>query len=130
MRLSAGQESNWFDGLFASHPPSQARVQANIETIRNLHLPAGDTFQARYQQKIAYLVETKPAYSKYERARTLSMNDELTSAMDSVTQEINLIPMEARFLGLQGNIYYQQTRYAEAITAYNRALELDNNYFE
>ena len=38
--------------------------------------------------------------------------------------------MEARFLGLQGNIYYQQTRYAQAITAYNRALELDNNYFE
>jgi len=130
MRLSESPQSSWVGGLFASHPPSQARVQANIETIRELQLPAGDTYQDHYQQKIAYLVETKPAYDKYDLARTLSQNNELDSALESVDQAIKLVPEEALFHGLQGNIHYQQTHYKKATAAYNRALKLDDSYFE
>ena len=33
VRLSEGQDSDWLTGLFASHPPSRARVEANIKTV-------------------------------------------------------------------------------------------------
>ncbi|MFT4520522.1 MAG: putative Zn-dependent protease [Halioglobus sp.] len=34
VRLSAGRESNWIDGLFASRPLSQERVSRNRETAQ------------------------------------------------------------------------------------------------
>ena len=36
VRLSADRKSNFIDGLFASHPPSQARVDANKATLAKL----------------------------------------------------------------------------------------------
>ena len=36
VRLSEGREADWLSGLFASHPPSQERVDANIRTAATL----------------------------------------------------------------------------------------------
>ena len=39
VRLSEGRSTDWLSGLFSSHPPSQERVDANIQTASTL--PAG-----------------------------------------------------------------------------------------
>ncbi|MDZ7644654.1 MAG: M48 family metallopeptidase [Woeseiaceae bacterium] len=36
LRLSEGRRSDWLSGLFASHPPSQARLEANRQTAASL----------------------------------------------------------------------------------------------
>jgi predicted Zn-dependent protease len=36
VRLSDGRETDWLSGLFASHPPSQERVDANVRTAATL----------------------------------------------------------------------------------------------
>ena len=48
VRLSEGRESDWLNGLFASHPPSQERVDANKRTAATL--PVGGEIGAdRYR---------------------------------------------------------------------------------
>jgi len=39
VRLSKGKEPNWLEGLFASHPPSQQRVDANRLLAKKLNRP-------------------------------------------------------------------------------------------
>ncbi|HEY5603482.1 MAG TPA: M48 family metalloprotease, partial [Gammaproteobacteria bacterium] len=69
VRLSEGKQSNWLEGLFASHPPSQERVDANKTTARQLN-SKGISNEDLYQQKIALLKKTKPAYDQFEQAKT------------------------------------------------------------
>jgi predicted Zn-dependent protease len=68
VRLSEGRDADWLSGLFASHPPSNERVEANIETAAKL--PAGgtlgvDSFRAAMQKT----VDARPAYDAYDEGR-------------------------------------------------------------
>ena len=60
VKLSQGKNPGFLEGLFASHPPSQARVDANRELAETL--PAGNSYKERFQQKIAQLKRDEPAY--------------------------------------------------------------------
>ena len=67
VELSKERREDWLSGLFASHPPSQERVENNRKTAAEL--PAGGELgRERYQQKIAYLERVKPAYAAYDEA--------------------------------------------------------------
>ncbi|MES2623756.1 MAG: M48 family metalloprotease [Pseudomonadota bacterium] len=134
VRLSEGKEPGWFEGLFASHPPSTQRVRDNQALVAEL-MPtlAGrdlETGEARYQQAISYLKETKPAYDLFDEAEKAIAEDDLEEAREKVDQAIRLVPREARFHGLKGDIDVYQRNYRAAIRNYDEALELDNNYFD
>ena len=61
VRLSEGRRSDWLSGLFASHPPSQERVRANIATASTL--PAGGLRgEAEFQTVMRKTHALKPAY--------------------------------------------------------------------
>jgi len=134
VRLSEGRASGWIDGLFASHPPSQERVQNNQALVNELQPQlAGRDLELgteRYQQAIAHLQQTKPAYDLFDEAETAIAEDDLEIALGNVEEAISLVPTEARFHGLKGDILVYQRRYREAITNYNAALQLDDNYFD
>ena len=49
VRMSGDKESSWFDGLFASHPPSPERVQKNKATAAELG-PGGDLGVENYNE--------------------------------------------------------------------------------
>ena len=127
VRLSEGQSSSWVDGLFASHPPSQSRVDANRRTISELNLPAGERYQERYKQKVSFLYDNRHAYKKADIAAS---TEDLTEAQSLINSAIKSVPTEARFLGLQGNLYFQQKKFNKAKTSFNQALALDDSYYE
>jgi predicted Zn-dependent protease len=127
VRLSEGQASSWIDGLFASHPPSQSRVDANRTTISELNLPSGERYAERYRQKISFLYDNRHAYKKADIA---SSTEDLIEAHALVKGAINSVPTEAMFFGLQGNIYFQQKKFDQAKTSFNQALALDDSYYE
>lgn len=127
VRLSEGQESSWVDGLFSSHPPSQARVDANRQTIVELNLPAGERYADRYKQKISFLYDNRHAYKKADIAAS---TEDLTEAHSLISSAIKSVPNEARFLGLQGNLYFQQKKFDQAKASFNQALALDDSYYE
>lgn len=130
VRLSGGNETGFIDGLFASHPPSQARVDANQQTVAELGNPGGDLGRARYQEAIAFLTKNKSAYDSFEAAQASLAAKDYQGANMRLGQALAKVPNEPRFHGLQGNIYFDQKLYDNAEAAYARAIELDNNYFE
>jgi beta-barrel assembly-enhancing protease len=134
VRLSEGRNSSWLEGMLASHPPSQERVQNNQKLVEEL-MPtlAGrdlEVGEQRYQQAIAKLQKTKPAYDLFDEAEKAIKDDDLEIALGNVEEAIKLVPSEARFHGLKGDIMVYQNRYREAVKSYDSALQQDSTYFD
>jgi beta-barrel assembly-enhancing protease len=134
VRLSAGQKSSWMEGMFASHPPSQERVQNNQKLVAEL-MPtlAGrdlEVGEQRYQQAMAKLQKTKPAYDLFDEAEKAVKDDDLEIALGNVDEAIKMVPNEARFHGLKGDLMVYQHRYRDAVKSYDDALAQDSNYFD
>lgn len=130
--LSQGRTTGWIEGLFASHPPSTERVAKNRlknETLKAAQNRDWELGQQRYSQELSYLNSKSSAYQAYDQARTLLANNEPDSAQQRLEKAIAIEPREARFFGLQGDIAFAREQLSEAVDAYTRALELDENYY-
>ncbi|MEW6429178.1 MAG: M48 family metalloprotease [Thermodesulfobacteriota bacterium] len=128
VKLSANRNSSWLAGLFASHPPSQERVNVNRQTAARL--PAGgDTGHQRYQQRIAGLLKDKPAYDAYDDAVAALGKEDIDAADRSIDKALRLQPREALFPGLKGDILFQRRQLRQAADQYQRAIRLNGNYY-
>jgi predicted Zn-dependent protease len=134
VRLSEGRNSSWLEGLFASHPPSQERVDNNRALVSELQPTlAGrdmELGEQRYQQAVHWLKENKEAYALFDEAEKAVAEDDLEIAFANIGEAIELVPNEARFYGLQGDILVYQRRYRAALDKYDEAIELDDGYFD
>jgi len=134
VRLSEGRNSGWLDGLFASHPPSEERVRNNQalvdELMQQLQGRDLETGEVRYQQAVAFLHDKQEAYALFDEAGQAIQDDELDIALLNLEEAEAMVPGEARFTGLKGDIYLYQDKYREAISTYDRAIEKDNNYYD
>ena len=134
VRLSQGRgSSNWLDGLFASHPPSQERVRNNralVAELRAAGISGGELGREPYQQATQFLRDTKPAYDAFDEAEALIAKDRLEEASRKLESALSLVPDEARFLGLQADIMVYQRRYEAAVRQYDRAIAQDPDYFD
>ena len=129
VRLSAGKQSNFIEGLFASHPPSPERVAANQVSLTRLGA-GGDWGKEIYAQKVGKLKASQPAYKAYdEGVKALNKNDSATALADA-KKAIALEPREARFQELLGDIEMQKKHPNEAIPYYAKAIQLQPDYFK
>jgi len=129
VQLSEGRQSNWLDGLFASHPPSINRVNANKQTAAEIGVQ-GEVNARRYMSKTAYLADKQPAYDAFDEAAALAKKNDLRLANLNLSKAIELEPEEARFYGLKGDILLTQQKYREADQAFSTALTKDDDYYE
>ena len=128
VRLSAGGDPNWLNGLFASHPPSQERVDANRVTAANL--PAGGEIgRERYQKTIAPLLRDLDAYKAFDAGRTALHDGDVERALRFANKALKMQPREALFHSLRGDVRLKQQRYHDAVTNYDRAVQHNNEYF-
>jgi len=127
VRLSGNKSSNWLAGMFATHPPSQERVDANRRKAAALpaNLYRGEE---AYRQKIAFLVQSKPAYAAHDEGRKLLAKDP-AQALAKADQAIKLEPREAIFHALRGDALKKQGRVADAEQEYSEAIRLNADYF-
>ena len=129
VRLAEGKQPGWLEGLFASHPPSQARVAANRAQVAELGSPGGEVGAARYQRAIARLQRNKPAYAAFDEARKALKKGDSRTALKQVDKAIKIEPREALFYGLRGEIKAAQGKDRAAIKDLDRAVALNPNYF-
>ena len=128
VRLSEGRSQDWLSGLFASHPPSSERVERNRETAASL--PAsGEIGLDRYQAAIRRIRETQPAYNLYDRGRAALAETRLDEADGLAVEAISLVPGEAQFHALAGDIDLARERFPAAIEHYDRAIGQYAEYF-
>lgn len=128
VRLSEGRSAGWLEGLFASHPPSQDRVEENARFAKQLP-QGGDLGEARYQARVAHLLKTRPAYALYEKGRKALGEQRPAEALGYAEQAIAIEPRESLFYALQGDVLFQQGRIQDAEGKYSQALQHNQRFF-
>ena len=128
VELSEGRNENWMSGLFASHPPSRARLERNQKMA--MELPEGGRYaQTRYQEKTSYLRRVKPAYDAFDEAKIALNKDDLKLAQRKLNQAMAIEPRESLFHSLQGDIHALKKEPQLAMTSYRKAINSNPGFF-
>ncbi len=128
VKLSENRNQDWLTGLFASHPPSMERVEANRK--KSLALGVGGILGTKkYKQMTAHLQETKNAYKAYDKGRKALSGGSLEEALNLAQTALDIEPKEALFHGLRGDVRYRQKKYDDALINYDRAVALNPGFF-
>ncbi|MDX1405978.1 MAG: M48 family metalloprotease [Woeseiaceae bacterium] len=129
VRLSEGRESDWLSGLFASHPPSQERVEANKRTAASLP-PGGELGVERYKAAMSKTLRVKPAYDAYDEGRKALREKNTKLAIEKAAAAIEMFPEEAHFYSLRGDARYTDEQYEQAIRNYDTAIRRRDDFFQ
>jgi predicted Zn-dependent protease len=128
VRLSEGRDQDWLNGLFASHPPSQERVDANRRRLKNL--PAGGVMGVEsYQAAMERTTAAMPAYEAYDKGRKALGEKNTDEALALANEALSVFPEEANFHALRGDVRLLNKQYDMAVTNYNRAINRRDSFF-
>jgi predicted Zn-dependent protease len=128
VRMSTNKESSWFQGLFASHPPSQERLEANIRLAAKLP-PGGEVGVDSYAAAMAQTMKAKPAYDAYDAGRKALKNRNADLALAKADEAIRLLPGEAHFHALRGDAFLVKKQLPAATEAYTEAIARNDGFF-
>lgn len=127
MSQENGRSQGFLDGLFASHPPSQERVDANRQAAAGL--PSGVRNRELYQNRIAGILHDKPAYAHYDNAVKAYKAKRLEEALGLLDKAVAIQPREGLFHELRGLVLREQQRGDESLAALDRAVKANPQYF-
>ena len=128
LSLQEGKEPGFLEGLFASHPPSKARIAANRQQAAQY--TGGVRNKSQYQKAIAQLLKDKPAYEKFEKAQQAMGKKNYIDAQALIDQAIQQQPRENLFWDLKGEALLRQEKPAEAIKALTKSIDYNPQYFK
>lgn len=128
VKLSEGRNSGFIEGLFASHPPSQERVDKNRETAAKY--PGGVRNKEAFQRAMAQVNKDKKAYENYQKAQKLAGEKKYIDAQSYVDQSIAQQPRENLFWEMKGQLLLQQKKTDEAVGAFDKAIQANPKYFK
>jgi beta-barrel assembly-enhancing protease len=128
VRVSGDKKSGWFEGLFASHPPSQERVEANRRYAAKLG-PGGETGTESFAAAMAATLKAKPAYDAYDEGRKALKAKQTDVALARAEEAIRLAPGEGHFYALKGDAYLLQKKLPAASQAYTEAIARNDGFF-
>lgn len=128
LRLAGEKRPGWLEGLLATHPPSQERVDANRATAQSL---PGDyrNDDSAFRAALAPLLKLKPAYDAHDKGMKALAAKKPEEALTAANQAIKLEPREALFYALRGKAREQLGAAKEAEADYDEALRRNPNYF-
>ena len=125
--LSNDKATSFLSGLFASHPPSMKRVEAN--RIKAKTLPSGDRGRTRFQTAIRQLKKDELAYEAAEKAKEALQKDDPRSALSSLDKAIALQPNEFSFWVLRGKAWKALNKRDNADKAFSTAIRKNPDHF-
>lgn len=123
VRLSEDRNTSFIEGMFATHPPSQKRVNENQELVNKIGA-GGYRGKDEYQKKLSFLRDLQPAYDAHDEALKLASDDKLDQALAKVNEAIRIEPEEAAFYSLRGRIYKAQDNEKKAEADFDKATSL------
>ena len=127
VKLSEGKQADFISGLFASHPPSAKRVQANIAKAKTL--PSGARYRDRYQAAIAPLKKDAKAYLAQDKAIASLKKKQAKAALRYLDGAVALQPREASFWELRGHAWKMDDKLDNAEKAYTTAIDKNPTHF-
>lgn len=127
VKLSKGRKSNWLDGLFASHPPSQARVDANREHAKKYTSKTRN--RNAFQQAIAQITRDQAAYTKHQEGLKALGEKDYRKAEKLFTEASRAQPKEGLFWNSLGQMHLINKQPSQAKNSFNRALNANPEYY-
>ncbi len=128
VKMSANKQSSWFEGLFASHPPSQERVDANRRYAAKF-ASGGEIGAEAYATAMKSTMQWKPAYDAYDEGRKSLKDKKVDAALAKADQAIKIQPAEGHFYALRGDARMMQKKLPEAVAAYSDAIARNDGFF-
>lgn len=127
VRLAEGKQSNWLEGMFASHPPSPQRVAEN--RIHASKLTSGVRNKSAFNRAMNQVRADQNAYAKNTEAVKAANNKDFDLALSLVAKARALQPKEPLFLVTQGQLQLQQKHYKSALNSFHSAHKLYPEYY-
>ena len=128
VKLNQNRQQDFISGLFASHPPSQERVNRNREKAATL--PGGGVRNRdRYQREIAQLKKDQPAYEAQGKAIEALNDKDPRRALSHLDKAVAIQPREGYFWELRGHAWKMLDDNARAEQAFSTAIEKNRDYF-
>ena len=128
VKLSEGRRQDFISGLFASHPPSQERVDTNIKTAGKLP-QGGEVGRQRFERAMARLRKSASAYENFDKAQAAFKKGNKKAAQTLVKQAIRIEPKEGHFHSLLGDIALDSNDLRRAKGYFDKAISLNNQMF-
>jgi predicted Zn-dependent protease len=119
---------SWLEGLFASHPPSAERVERNQQSLAVVGT-GGELGVDRYKARLAPLLAIKPAYDKADEALVAATKKEFGRAKALAGEATQMLPREASFHQLLGDLAMAEKQPQQALSYYEKAIQINPNYF-
>jgi predicted Zn-dependent protease len=124
--LSRGKESGGLGALFASHPPSQERVDKNRQQVAQY--PTGVRNKSQFERSISQLRRDAPAYKLNREAQQAAAQKNYPEALSLANRAIGQQGREAHFHITKGRILLAQNDTLNASNAFRRATQENPNY--
>ena len=132
VQLSKGQSNNWLDGMLASHPPSQERVENNRRTAQRLKQAARQDLTLgfdRYQSKLNRLSQRSPAYNQTQTALIALQERDLSKAQSDIEAALEQTQSEAQIHSAAGQIAMARQEFRQAQQHFSAAIKINPNHF-
>lgn len=129
LQLSKGSQNNGLGNMFASHPPSQQRIDANRQHVANYPSKYTTRNKATFDRAMRQLRRDQRAYDYHQQALTAFNNSQLEKANLLIQQAINAQPNEALFWVTKGQLALQANTFKTAASAFNKAQQLYPEYY-
>jgi len=128
VRLNNSRQQDFLTGLFASHPPSQERVNRNKEKAAMLG-KGGSRNKAVYQQRIAQIKKDQPAYEAQQKAIKALNDKKPAEAMGFLDEAIRIQPNDGYAWELRGHAWEMSNEPAKAKQAFSTAISKNPKLF-
>ncbi len=128
VKLSEGRNSDFIAGLFASHPPSQQRVDANRAHASALGV-GGQRHADRYAAATAALRRAEPAYRAAELAGKRLAEKNYRQALAESDRAVERLPAQQQFWLLRAAIWRGLDEPSKAEQALATAISKNRDYF-
>lgn len=128
VELSQGRQQSALGALFASHPPSQERVEANRSKAAN-YPPGGVKNAERYKRMTAAIRRDQPAYEAQTEAMEALQEQATARALQLLDKSIRIQPAEGQFWELRGHAWTMDGKNNKATEDYSMAIKKNPNYF-
>lgn len=123
----SGQKSDFFNALFASHPPSRERVAKNRN--RADRFPKGKRNRNTFLKATKQLRRDQKAYDKHLAAIKAASKQQWSQAIALTNQAIKMQPKEARFQITKGRLLSRERKNKQALHAFNTAVRKEPSYY-
>lgn len=127
VELSKGQQRGFMENLFASHPPSQERVERNRELAAGHQ--GGNRNKAAYERAIRQLQRDQDAYKSHEQALAAAQKKDFNQALSLTEKAIQQQPREGLFFVTKGQLKMATQDDQGALQSFQQAAKLNPEFY-